>query len=91
MNVVVAQNGGGAKVIALMHHDPAGQNADRSFEDAHVDVHLEEVYIFAPEQGRGKGDDRGVVGADKFFHGLGLKDKDAAMSSDLEKVSHGVG
>ncbi len=55
-------------MVAVGHHQAARQNADAAFKDAHVDVHLKHPYILAFEKGRGKGDDSGVVGAQKLSH-----------------------
>ena len=71
-DLVVAQDRLGSKVIPIRHHQPARQYANGPFKDAHVDVHLEEVYILAFEKGLCKSDQCWVVGAQKFFHGMEL-------------------
>lgn len=55
-------------MVAIGHHEAARQNADAAFERTHVDVELKHPYILAFEKGRGEGDDRGVVCAQKLFH-----------------------
>ena len=86
MDVVVPQDGARAEVILWPHHNPAWKDADRSFQDAHVDVHFEHVYILAVEQGRGEGDHSGVVGTQKLSHSFRIKGRPAGMSSDLARV-----
>lgn len=59
-------------MVAVGHHDPSGQNADRSFEDTHMDVHFKAFYILAVEERFGEGDDCRIVGAKKLFHTIDL-------------------
>ncbi len=73
-------------MILWPNHDAARQDTDRSFEDAHVDVHFEHVYILAAEQGGGKGDHGRVVGAQQLSHSFRIKGRPAGMSSDLARV-----
>ena len=57
-----------------------------------MDVHLEHPYTFALQQGFRKGDDRRIIGAEKFFHKevdtgshAGLSRDEAAVSESLAK------
>ncbi len=69
--------------VPLMHHEPPRQYADGSLEHAHMDVHLEAVYILALQERRGKGDQRRIVGAQKLSHESKVKDRVARLSSRL--------
>ena len=58
----------GLKVILGAHHDPARQNPDRPFKNAHMDVQFEQVYIFAVQKHPNEGDHGWVIGAEEFLH-----------------------
>ncbi len=58
-------------MILVANHDSARQYAERAFEDAHVDVHLEHSYTFTRQKGRGKGDYGWIAAAHEFFHSDG--------------------
>jgi hypothetical protein len=45
--VVVAQDGAGAERVGAAHQQATRQNSDRPFQRAHMDVHLEHLYILA--------------------------------------------
>lgn len=76
-------------MIGLAHHDAARQNADRSFEDAHVYVHFKAVYILTLQQGVGIGDHGEIVGAQKLNH---ASDVSAGIAScrDLQEPGDGA-
>lgn len=59
-------------MIVRMNHQPAWENSDAAFEDAHVYVHLEAGYILTLKKGLGKGDNGHVRAAQKFFHIKGV-------------------
>ncbi len=63
LEIIVAQSGPREEQIRISHHQPARQYADGTFEDAHMDVHFEAVYILASEEGLREGDHGGVVAA----------------------------
>jgi octaprenyl-diphosphate synthase len=79
-DVVIGQDGAGPKVIRASHHQPPRQDADGPFENAHVDVHGEYIYILALKKRGGEGDDSGVGGAQKFLHGRAVNGKPSALS-----------
>jgi hypothetical protein len=60
---VVAQHGSGAERIGAAHEQTARQNTYGSFQGAHMDVHLEHLYILAGQERRCEGDDGGIVAA----------------------------
>lgn len=68
-------------MILIAHHDPAGQDSDAAFEDAHVYVQLEAVYTFAVQDGLGECDDGDVVCAQKLFHILDVRRYSAFVHS----------
>ena len=55
-------------MIIRVDHEPPGKDADAAFQNAHVYVHLEAVYILPRKKGLGEGDDRDVGCAQQFFH-----------------------
>ena len=55
-------------MIAVRDHHPARQNADGPFQRAHVYVEGKDLYTLALKERGGKGDDRGIIGAQKLFH-----------------------
>ncbi|AUR06540.1 octaprenyl-diphosphate synthase IspB [Phaeobacter inhibens] len=68
-------------MIIAAHHQPAGEDSDAAFKDAHIYVHLKAVYILTLKKGGGKGHDGWVGAAQKFLHRDGSKGKARALSS----------
>lgn len=68
-------------MILLPHHQSSRENADTTFKDAHIYVHLKAVYILSLKKGGGKGHDGWVGAAQKFLHRDGSKGKARALSS----------
>src|SRR6056297_1483322 len=64
--VVVAQDSPRQKQVFLAYHQPLRHNGQRT----HMDVHGKGLYIFGGQKGRGKGNDRGIRGAQNFFHAV---------------------
>ena len=56
VNLVIAHDAQSAFVIRSAHHEAPREDPDAALEDAHIYVHLEAVYILAPEKGRGECD-----------------------------------
>jgi len=68
IEVVVGQDRLGAEVICIDHHQPSGQDTDRPFQDAHMDVHFKALYTLAAEE-RGRESNGGrVIGSENFLH-----------------------
>ena len=82
-HVVVDEDRAGAEVIALAHHQPPWQDTDRTLENAHVDVHVEDLYILTLKKRRRIGDDRGVRGSKEFSHAPSRSGKPMPVSSQL--------
>lgn len=59
-------------MIAVRDHQPSRKDSQASVQDAHVDVQRKGGYTLAFKQDCGEGDHRGVVGAQKFLHEIGL-------------------
>jgi hypothetical protein len=57
------RHGAGAERIGPAHEQAARQNTYGSFQGAHMDVHLEHLYILAGQERRCEGDDGGIVAA----------------------------
>ncbi len=70
---VVAQDRAGGEFIAVCHHQTCGQDADRTFKNAHVLVHLEGDDALGLQQAGGSGHAHGIIAAKKLFHGRDVK------------------
>ena len=53
---VVAQGAGGIGEIIGVNHQAAGENANTTFQNAHIYVHFKAVYTLALKQGLGESD-----------------------------------
>ena len=73
-------------MIFAAYQDPPRQNADAAFQNAHVDIHREAVYLFAAKERGYEGHERGVICAQKLFHTLGHKGFGPALSSMVTRA-----
>ena len=73
-------------MVGIPHHEATREYSDGPLKDAHVDVHLKDLYILALKKGRGKGDHGRIVGSHKLFHQSDLNGRPAGLSSDLTSV-----
>ena len=69
---IVVHNLFGQINLVGAHKKSARENTYPTFEDAHIYVRLEALYILSTEKGRRKGDHCWVGAAQKLFHDSGM-------------------
>ena len=67
-DLIVPQHDQRRIIIIRVHQQTAGENTDPTFQNAHIYVHFEAVYILPLKKGLSKGDDGHIGAAQKFLH-----------------------
>ena len=86
LDPVVGERARGGGVIGGRDHEPARENPDGAFEDAHVYVHFKAVYTLALKQRLGKGERGNIIGAKKLFHSFDIGRKGMACRGRVTGV-----